>query len=121
MVQGCVCDRAISIDNQYQDFNGNDTREDFYPDYYQISLYFNDSYNSKTGVYQNETVIHNQTETDRFYRCSLLNVYGIIVLFISNNVIYRGPYALAVTDFKGYRCDLALCPKGDDPRTVYGK
>ena len=32
--------------------------------------------------------------------------------------IHTGPYAYAATDFIGYNCQQALCPKGDNPRTV---
>ena len=31
---------------------------------------------------------------------------------------HTGPYAYAATDFTGYNCQRALCPKGDNPRTV---
>eukprot|EP01034_Spumella_vulgaris_P022370 gene22370-28492_t len=30
---------------------------------------------------------------------------------------YRGPYAFAATDFKGYNCGNALCPKGDNAKS----
>lgn len=30
---------------------------------------------------------------------------------------YRGPYAYAATDFAGYNCAHAACPRGDDPLT----
>lgn len=33
---------------------------------------------------------------------------------------YRGPFAMAATDFKGYDCQSALCPKGDNPRSRGG-
>lgn len=33
----------------------------------------------------------------------------------------RGPYAFSATDFKGYNCGMALCPKGDYPYTTGGK
>lgn len=32
----------------------------------------------------------------------------------------RGPYAFAATDFKGYACAQAWCPKGDNPKTYGG-
>jgi hypothetical protein len=30
---------------------------------------------------------------------------------------YRGPHAFSATDFSGYNCINAMCPKGDNPRT----
>jgi hypothetical protein len=30
---------------------------------------------------------------------------------------YRGPFAFAATDFTGYNCVNAMCPKGDNPRS----
>lgn len=30
---------------------------------------------------------------------------------------YRGPFAQTATDFTGYACESALCPRGDDPKT----
>jgi hypothetical protein len=43
-----------------------------------------------------------------------LFMYFSIVSVLNEN---RGPYAYAATDFKGYDCQNALCPKGDNPRT----
>jgi len=33
---------------------------------------------------------------------------------------YRGPYAYTATDWAGYTCAAAKCPKGDDPTTTVG-
>jgi hypothetical protein len=42
------------------------------------------------------------------------------VLYDRVGIVYRGPYAFAATDFKGYACEKAWCPKGDNPRTYGG-
>eukprot|EP00597_Dinobryon_sp_UTEXLB2267_P019348 CAMPEP_0201102778 /NCGR_PEP_ID=MMETSP0812-20130820/20288_1 /ASSEMBLY_ACC=CAM_ASM_000668 /TAXON_ID=98059 /ORGANISM="Dinobryon sp., Strain UTEXLB2267" /LENGTH=698 /DNA_ID=CAMNT_0047360485 /DNA_START=253 /DNA_END=2346 /DNA_ORIENTATION=- len=79
-VRGCVCNRAISVDNQY------------FPDYRQIIDVH--GFNAST---LNDTVAYTDEEIIRFY---------------------RGPYAYSATDFTNYNCQHALCPKGDNPRTV---
>lgn len=33
---------------------------------------------------------------------------------------YRGPFAFAATDYRGYDCQSALCPKGDSMRSRGG-
>lgn len=34
-----------------------------------------------------------------------------------STLFYRGPYANAVSDFSGYMCESARCPRGDNPAT----
>lgn len=81
MIRGCLCERAISVDNVY------------YPDYTNVIL---DAYSNKsTWDYSNPYI---DIWTPRFY---------------------RGPYAQAASDYSGYNCGLALCPRGDNP-TTYG-
>ena len=47
-----------------------------------------------------------------------------LLLSILKNIMcsyYRGPYAFAATDFKGYNCNLANCPSGDNPLVSTGE
>jgi len=34
---------------------------------------------------------------------------------------YRGPYSYSATDWTGFACADALCPKGDNPLTIFGQ
>lgn len=80
LIRGCACDRAISVDNQFN------SRYTDFPDEFGY----------------NETTL----ETISYYSEA------------DQNKFYRGPYAYAATDFTGYNCINALCPKGDNPRTI---
>lgn len=81
-IKGCLCHRAISIDNQYP------------IDYTTFT-----SVREYNATSMNQTVLYDDRDRTRFF---------------------RGPYAFAASDFKGFACQEALCPKGDDPLTTGG-
>lgn len=83
-VRGCLCERAISIDNQYPvvDYS--------FLDYYSYVVFNGSAPNTNYTLY-------NDTYFTRYY---------------------RGPYAFAATDYKGFNCAYMNCPTGDDPLTV---
>jgi hypothetical protein len=89
-IYGCLCDRAISINNQFN--------LSYFLETWSNTISYNTSYGA------NDTI---QTTTQH---------YDIDALF---RRFYRGPYAYTATDFIGYNCGEYLCPKGDDPST-YG-
>jgi hypothetical protein len=96
MIKGCACDRTVSIDGAYQDPDPG--FDEFYPYTTAAANFFNTTYDPIFG-YQNSSTFFNISSRDRYY---------------------RGPYANAVTDFRGFDCSQSFCPKGDDPQTSYG-
>ena len=67
----------------------------------------------------NDTVAYTDTDLIKFYRggqCTLSLLYYL--LNYARYLLHAGPYAYAATDFIGYNCQQALCPKGDNPRTM---
>jgi hypothetical protein len=93
-IYGCLCDRAISVDGQFDE-----TYLTLQP-FVQQSTFFNHSLGS------------NQSESNEFRTSTALLTAADFVRF------QRSPYAKAATDYFGYVCTEKKCPKGDVP-TLY--
>jgi len=57
-------------------------------------------------------------DLEEYLSLLLFLVAGLICFIVYSH--RRGPYAFAATDFKGYDCAQAWCPKGDNPKTSGG-